>query len=56
MASCNCRRKSAAPGPSSVVEALQTALLAAIPEARLSTQRGGAELVLHTGREGLLAL
>jgi NADH-quinone oxidoreductase subunit C len=39
-----------------VVEALQTALLAAIPEARFTTQRGGAELVLHTGREGLLAL
>ena len=39
-----------------MVEALQAALLAAIPEARLSTQRGGAELVLHTGREGLLAL
>jgi len=56
MASCNCRRKSAAPGPFSVVEALQAALLAAIPEARLTTQRGGAELVLHTGREGLLAL
>ena len=56
MASCNCRRKSAAPGPFSVVEALQAALLAAIPEARLTNQRGGAELVLHTGREGLLAL
>ncbi len=39
-----------------MVEALQAALLAAIPEARLTTQRGGAELVLHTGREGLLAL
>jgi len=39
-----------------VVEALQAALLAVIPEARLTTQRGGAELVLHTGREGLLAL
>ena len=39
-----------------MVEALQAALLAAIPEARLSTQRGGAEIVLHTGREGLLAL
>jgi NADH-quinone oxidoreductase subunit C len=37
-------------------EALQAALLAAIPEARLTTQRGGAELVLHTPREGLLAL
>jgi len=39
-----------------VVEALQAALLAVIPEARLTTQRGGAELVLHTDREGLLAL
>jgi hypothetical protein len=39
-----------------VVEALQAALLAAIPEARLTTQCGGAELVLHTPREGLLAL
>ena len=39
-----------------MVEALQAALLAVIPEARLTTQRGGAELVLHTGREGLLAL
>ena len=39
-----------------MVEALQAALVAAIPEARLATQRGGAELVLHTGREGLLAL
>ena len=39
-----------------MVEALQAALLAAIPEARLTTQRGGAELVLHTPREGLLAL
>ncbi len=56
MASCNCRRKSAAPGRFSVVEALQAALLAVIPEARLTTQRGGAELVLHTPREGLLAL
>lgn len=39
-----------------MVEALQAALLAVIPEARLTTQRGGAELVLHTDREGLLAL
>ncbi len=56
MASCSCRRRSAGPGRFSVVEALQTAVLAAFPDAVLTTERGGAELVLHAGREGLPAL
>ena len=39
-----------------MVEALTQAVLAAVPDAVLTTQRGGAELVLHAGRPGLLAL
>lgn len=56
MALCSCRRKSAGRGPFSVVETLRAAVLAAIPDAVLTTERGGAELVLQTGREGLVAL
>jgi len=39
-----------------VVEALAQAVRAAIPDAMLDTQRGGAELVLRAGRPGLPAL
>ena len=55
MASCSCRRRSAAPGPSSVAD-LADAIRAAIPDAALHTERGGAELVLRAGRIGLIAL
>lgn len=39
-----------------MVEALQAAVLAVLPDVVLTTERAGAELVLHTGREGLVAL
>ena len=39
-----------------MVEALTQAVLAALPDAVLDTQRGGTELVLRTGRPGLPAL
>ncbi len=39
-----------------MVEALQAAVLAAFPEAVLTTERGGAELVMAATRQGLPAL
>lgn len=59
MASCNCRRRSAEPGPSSVVEALQAEIAALIGErlpVAFTRECGGAELALHVPREALLPL
>ena len=59
MASCSFRRRSGAPGPSSVVEALQAeiegALAARLPLA-FSHEGRGTELVVRVPREGLVPL
>lgn len=59
MASSSSRRRSAGRGPSSVVDALETAIRAALADrvpVAFSRARFGAELVLHVQREALLPL
>ncbi len=59
MASCSCRRRSAGREPSSVADALETAIRAAVADrfpVSYSRARFGHELVLRTPREALLPL